>query len=516
MTFYLKYRSQTLDELDSKAAREILIKVVASHSIPHALLFYGPKGTGKTSAARILAKVVNCEKLKKDVPCGACAQCTSITKGDNLDVIEVDAASHRGIDEIRVLRDAVKLAPAKANKKIYIIDEAHMLTTEASNALLKTLEEPPSHVIFILATTNPEKLLPTIRSRTFGVKFGKAKNDEIIRSLLRVLKGENLNAKKENLELIAKSSDGSFRDAVKLLEQLVVDEVNLNGDISNYLSSKGGRSTLEFIDLLIKKDTRNAVSFIESIASEGINIKDFINETLDILRKELLAKIDIGESEIENIDLDALIKLIEILNNAYLATSGAAIEQVPLEIAVIQWSRNMGDVKTTYEGEGGQKRVSDRKSSDIKSKSKGDGLSKNNSSDSINPAFPDGVNEEVWRQILSEVRPKNASTEALLRAAKPLEYKGNTLTLGVYYTFHKEKLEGQPHRLILEETCSYIFGVPIRVDCRLTQAPLKVQDKNPSAQIADTDSNLTESDSFLTEEQDEDIIKVAKEVFGNR
>ncbi|MBU2036468.1 DNA polymerase III subunit gamma/tau, partial [Patescibacteria group bacterium] len=166
-TYYLKYRPQTIEQLDIKEIRESLSKILKSGKIPHAFLFSGPKGTGKTSAARILAKIVNCEKPKvKGVPCNKCDQCKSITNGNNIDVIELDAASNRGIDDIRALREAVKLSAAKAQKKVYIIDEAHMLTLEASNALLKTLEEPPSHVIFILATTNPEKLIGTIRSRT--------------------------------------------------------------------------------------------------------------------------------------------------------------------------------------------------------------------------------------------------------------------------------------------------------------------------------------------------------------
>src|SRR3990167_6143081 len=184
MTFYLKYRPQTLVDLDSTPVRESLIKIVESKSIPHAFLFSGPKGTGKTSAARILAKIVNCENPPAGgEPCNICDQCISIAKGENLDVIELDAASHRGIDDIRALRDAVKLSPAKAKKKVYIIDEAHMLTTEASNALLKTLEEPPSHVVFILATTNPEKLIETIRSRAVNINFRKATPPELASSL---------------------------------------------------------------------------------------------------------------------------------------------------------------------------------------------------------------------------------------------------------------------------------------------------------------------------------------------
>src|SRR3972149_10667302 len=239
MTFYLKYRPQKLEELDIAPVRESLKNVVSSGQIPHAFLFSGPKGTGKTSAARILAKILNCEKKGKE-PCNKCDQCLSITKGSNIDVIELDAASHRGIDDVRALRDAVKLSPARARRKVYIIDEAHMLTTEASNALLKTLEEPPSHVVFILATTNPEKLLDTIKSRTVRVSFKKATEAEIVKSLIYVLESEKKKYEKEVLELIARNVDGSLRDAKKVLEELLINDALTDLEkAQNYILSSG-------------------------------------------------------------------------------------------------------------------------------------------------------------------------------------------------------------------------------------------------------------------------------------
>src|SRR5579884_4048056 len=189
MVFYRKYRSQTINDLDSTAVRETLLRILQKpQSIPHAFLFTGPKGLGKTSTARIVAKVVNCtarhgpQPASRIEPCNECSQCTSITNGTNLDVFEIDAASNRGIDEIRDLKEKIRLSPVAAKKKVYIIDEVHMLTTEAFNALLKTLEEPPSHAMFILCTTEQHKVPATILSRCFHIGFSKATPDELVRS----------------------------------------------------------------------------------------------------------------------------------------------------------------------------------------------------------------------------------------------------------------------------------------------------------------------------------------------
>ena len=220
MAFYLKYRPQKINELDIEKVRDSLLEILGSKEVPHAFLFTGPKGTGKTSSARILAKSVNCTDSKNGEPCNKCSHCKSITEGRCLDLIEIDAASNRGIDDIRELKSKINLVPSMVKVKVYIIDEVHMLTNEAFNALLKTLEEPPEQVKFVLCTTEPNKLPGTIVSRCFQVQFDKAKTEELVRSLNRVVKGEKIEIKKEDLVKIANKANGSFRDAVKVLEQL--------------------------------------------------------------------------------------------------------------------------------------------------------------------------------------------------------------------------------------------------------------------------------------------------------
>jgi len=221
MALYRKYRPQTFEEVVGQShVTEILTKALDNQKISHAYLFAGPKGSGKTSCARIFAKGLNCETGITSKPCNECESCKLINEGHSLDVIEIDAASNRGVDEIRELRERVKYRPAQSRYKVYIIDEAHMLTREAFNALLKTLEEPPEYVVFILATTDPQKIPPTVLSRCQRFRFKKLTSDEVFQILENVCKSEGFSYQREALELIAEVSDGAVRDALNLLEQI--------------------------------------------------------------------------------------------------------------------------------------------------------------------------------------------------------------------------------------------------------------------------------------------------------
>jgi len=495
---YLKYRPKNLDELDLTEARESLIKIAKSGKVPHAFLFSGPKGTGKTSAARIIAKIVNCEKRKKNSinPCTKCDSCKSIEMGSNLDVIEMDAASNRGIDDVRALREAVKLSPSRSEKKIYIIDEAHMLTTEASNALLKTLEEPPEHVIFILATTNPEKLITTVRSRVTNIIFSKASTEEVLRCLARVIKGERLKTEKEALEIIAKSADGSFRDAIKVIEQLVTEGAKFTGKEVEKLIYGGGIGAInKLFEYLEARDKTSAVKEVERNIKGGLSIETYIQSLLESLQVSLLAKVGVGEDNLEKFSQKEIISLIRGLGEANSKIRDALIEQLPLEIAVIEWIE-----KNPSEGKkpAGEERKLDPK----KGKSS---KTTNGSKKDIDPVKTSGkfLEESAWQKILAGVKPKNTSTEALLRAAKPLDFDGKNLTIGVFYSFHKERLENGIHRQILEETIESVIGTPVSISCTLTEPPpKKIMQERKEAIV-------------LTEGGDEDIIRVAKEIFGN-
>lgn len=513
MTFYLKYRSKNFSEIDLQSVRTSLTNIVKSKNIPHAFLFAGPKGTGKTSAARILAKYFNCEKLIKDStgkrelePCNECSQCKSISKGENVDVIELDAASHRGIEDIRTLKETIKLASASAEKKIYIIDEAHMLTPEASNALLKTLEEPPSHVIFILATTNPEKLIPTIRSRTTLVQFNKATDEEIIRSLQRICKEEKIKCEKQALELIAQNSGGSFRDAIKTLESVLsqLGSVDLKS-VSKLLLNNSEFSADVFVELLYRKKTKKLLDMLEDSSNYGLGSKTIYELIIKKLRFDLLSSVDKKDEQ----KIDDIIELIKLFSVSFESIESDIADNLGLEIAVIQWCGCDDDQETEIdENIDREENGESKKMTDQRENINSDAKDKEVSYQKTVVTNTTIISDDLWGKILSTIRPKNASTEALLRAARPIDFDGKKLTLGVFYSFHKEKLEISPHRIIVEDAISSLVGCPVRVFCTLSTPPPKSKEQENASQ------KMTDNNVVLTETDSEDIIEAAEKMFS--
>lgn len=511
-TFYLKYRPQTLDELNLGNVRDELKRIVTSKNIPHAFLFSGPKGSGKTSAARILAKIINCQYPKaKGICCNKCSACTSITNGNSLDVIEIDAASNRGIDDIRALRDSIKLSPALFKKKIYIIDEAHMLTTEASNALLKTLEEPPSHVVFILCTTNPEKLIGTIKSRCVNLSFRKANPEELIESLKTIVKKEKLSVEKEVYDLIFEKSLGSFRDAAKLLEQLSYGKKKLTlENAKEMLSLQNQTEMSEYIRALEEKNAAKVINLIEKDIERGSMAWDLGERILGALREDLISIVSGNDKDNKiNIKKDELIDLIELLIKALVYIPDSAIEQLPLEIAFIKWCGK--DIPVPIEEEKDLEKEEEEEEDDlIKDSSENtEGEDKKieiKSQVSLKDIVGNvtEVSEDNWKAILGKIKNTNASIEALLRATRPIGIDNDTLRVGVFYKFHKERLEEIKNRKIFEEAVESILGKHFKICCFLDEPLPKVV------------SEVIKSDGALTESGDEDIIKVAEEVFSSQ
>lgn len=340
--FYLTYRPKTIAALDNSAVKETLHNLLAASKLPHALLFVGQKGMGKTSTARIFAKSVNClnNKFAGDgesiEPCNTCDNCKAIDAGHSPDIAEMDAASNRGIDEIRSLIKDAAFSPMVCRYRVFIIDEAHMITTDAFNALLKTLEEPPANVVFILATTNEEKVPKTIASRCFRVNFGKAKREDIVHMLKRVLHEEKQSLPDDILEFIANSSDFSFRDATKMLEEVLMQNKKTFAEVQAHF---GMRSHHSFLEVLEQNDVKKTLQWLHQFQEAGGSSKLLIEDILNTLQEVLMQKSGIAtDAPIKsNLKIKQISQLMKLFTDAYGLLRVSPIDIIPLEIAVVEF-----------------------------------------------------------------------------------------------------------------------------------------------------------------------------------
>jgi DNA polymerase III subunit gamma/tau len=356
---YRKYRPQTFSEVfGQEHVTKTLLGGLTSGRVGHAYLFCGPRGTGKTTIARIFAKALNCQKKQKNGDaCDACQNCQAVNTGQFLDLIEVDAASNRGIDEIRNLKESASVSSALGGYKVFIVDEVHMLTAHAFNALLKILEEPPAHIIFILATTEPHKVLPTVLSRVQRFDLKRLKISEIVEKLKDIAKKEKINVDPDGLVAIAAASDGALRDAEVALSKVMAwteGGVKISADdVNSILGLISYKYYPEFLSLLINNNGAEGVAFIQRLTSSGIDIDNFTRGFIDYTRKVLMHKINpavLVSSGDELTDHDSQIiatlgqalegqklsRIIVTLINAREGIKSSPFPQLPIELAVLE------------------------------------------------------------------------------------------------------------------------------------------------------------------------------------
>ena len=359
LVLYRKYRPKIFaDVVGQEHITQTLQNAIANNLVSHAYLFCGPRGTGKTTLARIFAKSVNCQQRKEgeSEPCNQCESCLAINQGNDIDLIEIDAASNRGIDEMRELKEGIRFVPTKSKYKVFVLDEAHQLSKDASNALLKTLEEPPRHAILILATTEWHKMMATIVSRCQVFSFRKLQAPEIISRLEKILSQEKIEAEKSALELIALASGGSLRDAETLLDQ-TVSFVGQDGkierqEVQTLLGMADNSSIFQFLNFLQRKQAKEAIEFINEIIFKGVDLKEFVGSLIQFLREIFLLQINVnlqtplflslGEEErkalkkfVMEFSPAQLKQALEKLTAAENQMKYAVIQQLPLEMAIV-------------------------------------------------------------------------------------------------------------------------------------------------------------------------------------
>ena len=530
--FYRKWRSQTLsDVVGQESVTQTLLNALNSGRISHAYLFCGPRGTGKTSTGRILAKAVNCLTTGgKGEPCNTCEMCRAITDGRAMDVIEIDAASNTGVDDIRSLREKVNYAPNQARFKVYIIDEFHMLSSSASNALLKTLEEPPPHVIFILATTEVHKIIPTIMSRCQRFDFHRISQTAIMKRMTNVCQVENITISQESLRLIARSATGSMRDAWNVLEQLSIyygSDISVQ-QVQDLLGITGDARVRELIIYIVDDNVAKAVATINSVNNDGLDLRNFKRELVEYLRSLLLVKtgsessVDMTGEDLnelkqlaERASLPKVLKALKLFSQVEIGSENHSA--LPLELAIVDSTMKSEEDtpksvrQAEYQSqpapapkpahqpmihhEPQKKAPVQAPAQSVTPEAKKPEMKPDPVSSTVaekhSPLEAGSVPEKLrleWRNVIEQAPAdtKKSNAIAILRSGcRPVAFENDTLTLSFRHSFFKEKLEEIENHNAVEKIFSNYLGHPCHVQCVLenNNNPMKEALKQLGAKI---------------------------------
>ncbi len=524
IALYRKYRPQSFSEVVSQEhVKTTLLNSISLAEIGHAYIFVGARGIGKTTLARLFAKAVNCQKKDRPEPCNSCDSCKTISDGKALDLIEIDAASNRGIEEIRELREKVKFSPSQLKYKIFIIDEVHMLTKEAFNALLKTLEEPPEHAIFLLATTEAHKIPATILSRCQRFDLKRLTVPELVSYLDHISKKEGFETSPESLELIAQQSDGCARDSVSLLTQLTayakgkVDQKL----VKDVLGVTDQSIVAKFVDIIIAKNSGQGIDELRKLVEGGYDLNQFTKNLIEYFRKILLINVGASSDDVVLVSLSSeqleklqeqskvlsvneVVKFIKIFLEAQPNLGKSVYPQLPLELALFEL---FGDIEAQVEA---PPVIQDKPAEPIQ---KPKALPKK-------VVLPEPVKpitstlkpsnlklsdiEAKWAEVLEAVMPLNHSVAAFLRAGVLQSFSENYLTIAFKFRFHKERFADRKHRLIVEEVIEKVYGEKILIrpevdDSLIADTP--VAEKQEVANVEEAPKNVAD---------------MAKDVFGGK
>jgi DNA polymerase III subunit gamma/tau len=549
LVFARKWRPQVFEDITGQDhVTTTLQNAIKQDRVAHAYLFCGPRGVGKTTTARIFAKAINCQKGPKPNPCNKCASCLDITASRSVDVIEIDGASNRGIDEIRNLRENIKFSPQVSRYKIYIIDEVHMLTAEAFNALLKTLEEPPAHVKFIFATTAAHKVIPTILSRCQRFNFKRLSSQDITKKLKRIAKEEKIAVDEQALFGIVRHAAGSMRDAESVMDQLATYCKNkiTSQDVNSALGIVEQERLYNFSQYIINKDTASAIQLINDMSDEGVDLNQFAVSLMEYFRNAMLIKegsnlysaIDLTEEEIKRISTQIQgLKREDILYILYciINTSNSmrtfSIPKIALEIMAVKLSQkeNIVSLNEIMIRLNNIEKNKAAVSPHVFKPTEQAGAQAETFAAKPSPDVPDEIPDadanlesrpelyavrEALGQVIKNIKQEKIYIASCLGEGKLVDFKNNTITFAfpAKNTFHKESLEKTQNRELIESNFSKALSARIKVEFILVKEHAG-KDNNPSAKGLE---NAKPSSNPLKKALADPIIKSALDIFdGN-